>query len=398
MRLINSSGSVWPGSFLMIPQVASRLPAVSEVFDGHRVPQTSAVGKGIESLRGAIGEFMERRHFYNEVKMGASLKLSDMMEGDALSSFLNALRQTSVKGAPAVEGHSFFTAQAFNLFSYVPTTVPAILISLTDKGAGEDPKFLPFRDTTGCSVHVDFETALNGAIGELIERQCLLRFWMTKQVIKEIEIDTSISDLKPDIAELIARLSSSGLFKIYDITIPGLPGHTIISLFGTDDRERYVQYCAGLSYSFSPISAIEKAVIELWQIFILLHYSIASGYDGNNVEDYYHRHFWFSNNINSYRSMTSEAPLSTILLGDYLCQEPINRNILENYLYNITKNIYFYMAKESIGIQEIWFVRAFSPDLFLHMNCPNALNHDNLISAAFPHVFEDRRNELVLFP
>ena len=154
----------------------------------------------------------------------------------------------------------------------------------------------------------------------------------------------------------------------------------------------------GLSYNFSSKKAVEKAVLELWQIFILLHYSIISGYDGSKNDDIYHRHFWLNNNINSFNLMTDNILLGRISLNDYLVQKSSDKKAVESHMKNITSKFYFYLAKESIGAQIVWFVRLMSPGFFIHMNCANALNHENLISAEFPHVFEDRRNRLVLFP
>ena len=204
------TSSNWPFLFMSIPQITSELPAISETYDGHRTPPTSAVGTRVASLCGAMGEFMERRHFYNEIKMGTPMKLSEMMDSDAFLSFVNVFRQTACKDAPEIKNHMFFSTQVYNLFSYKTINIPAIFVSLTNKGAGKDVMFLPFRDTTGCSAHVNFEKALNGAIGELWERQCLLRLWIAKQVKKEIIFHKKFYKLDPVVNELINRLSDSG--------------------------------------------------------------------------------------------------------------------------------------------------------------------------------------------
>ncbi|RMN69046.1 hypothetical protein ALQ56_200177 [Pseudomonas syringae pv. papulans] len=96
--------------------------------------------------------------------------------------------------------------------------------------------------------------------------------------------------------------------------------------------------------------------------------------------------------------MTEEEPLHEIFMPDFLAQPEIIRSDLERHLLTITKNIFFYAKSESLNGALVWFVRVFSPDFFIHMDCSSPLNHKNSIAAEFPVVYADRSTHMVPFP
>lgn len=285
-----------------------------------------------------------------------------------------------------------------NLFNFESDTVPAILVSLTAKGLDRDGEFLPFRDTTGCAAHVDPDRAIQGALGELVERQCLLRYWMTKSATAEIKaLETGIFS-RPDVATLVERFQQSGDLTLYDISIPDIAGYAVIVVYGAHDLTRPVQYSSRLCFALSPGKAVEKAVMELWQIFVLLHYSIVSGFDGEMIEDFYHRHFWNMNRRASYTTMIDTQTEGDIALADFLGQPARSRQELLQDVHAITPTVLTYLCREQIGSSDVTMARVFSPDLYLHMNGEAALNHDNAIRRMFPETDPARESSLVLFP
>ncbi|MCQ3007930.1 MULTISPECIES: YcaO-like family protein [Pseudomonas syringae group genomosp. 2] len=399
INITQPSGSNWPSNFMLTPQIARGLPALAQAFDHHRVAPTSAVGTPREAICGTVGEFMERRHFYNEVVPEQRRTISEMMPPDAADAYIAALRQTAqVALRPSIASHQFSCNEVFNLFSHSPCYAPTVFISLSNYNLQSDQGYLPNRDTTGCAVHLRLESAIDGAIKELIERQCLLRYWMTKQVKQEIVITDELEGLNQDTRVLIQKLRKTGSLKLYEITIPGFPGYAVMSLYGADDEALTVQYCTGLSYGFSATSAIDKSIVELWQSFAFLHYFKVGGYDINDIDDSYHRHFWECNKRATFTLMTEEEPLHEIFMPDFLAQPEIIRSDLERHLLTITKNIFFYAKSESLNGALVWFVRVFSPDFFIHMDCSSPLNHKNSIAAEFPVVYADRSTHMVPFP
>lgn len=399
INLAQPIGSIWPSNLMLTPQIARELPALAQAFDHHRVAPTSAVGTSREALCGTIGEFMERRHFYNKVTPEKLLRLADMMPIEAVQTYTAALTQTTQeKLRPSIESHQFSCNRVFNLFSHAMSYAPTVFISLSNHALQEDIKYLPNRDTTGCAAHINLNSALDGALKELIERQCLLRYWITKQVPQEIIITNELQGLKTDTRTLINKLQQSGSLKLYDITTPGFPGFAVISIYGADDNSLTVQYCTGLSYGYSAESAIEKSITELWQSFAFLHYFKIGGYDITDIDDSYHRHFWKSNKRDTYTLMTKETPLHVISLKDFLDKPKITRYELESHLKTITNNVFVYARSESLIRGLVWLVRVFSPALFIHMDCSSPLNFENAISSEFPKTYEDRKLSMVPFP
>lgn len=180
--------------------------------------------------------------------------------------------------------------------------------------------------------------------------------------------------------------------------MPEIPGYAVLALYGTHDVSRAVQYSAGLSYAVRPEQAIEKAILELWQIFALLHYSIVSGFDGNTIEDFYHRHFWRMHDIASYRTMIDTEVSDQITLEKFLTQPSESRRNFCQHVHALTPHVFSYVGSDLIGTNAVTVARVFSPDLFLHMNGAAPLNHENAISRSFPSVCQSRKSALVLFP
>lgn len=398
INLTQPVGTNWPSKFMLIPQFTSSLPELAQAYDHHRIAPTSAVGTTLEAICGTIGEFLERRHFFNEVIPDKLLTLSDMVPIEAEDAYSAALMQTAQeKLRPSIRSHQFSCNQVFNLFSHAQVYAPSVFISLSNYDFSEDIGFLPSRDTTGCAAHLRLDAALDGALKELIERQSLLRYWITKQVQQELITMENVKYLKRDVQELIKNLQKSGSLKIYDITIPGFPGYAVISLYGADDSH-IVQYCTGLSYSYSAVSAIEKSILELWQSYAFLYYFKVGGYDIEDISDNYQRHFWLSNKQETFILMTKEKPLREVLLTDFLARPEATRHELESHLKTITKNIFCYARSESLKDILIWYVRIFSPDLFIHMDFSSPINQENSISSECPIVYADRISSMVPFP
>ena len=115
MRIGQSMASNWPLSMITVPQLAASLPLIADVYDAHRVSQTSAVGNWLETIRGAFGEFLERRHFYNEIAVSNKSKINSMTNQAAANAFSHALEQTA-EDSSTIDKHYFYTVPVFNLF------------------------------------------------------------------------------------------------------------------------------------------------------------------------------------------------------------------------------------------------------------------------------------------
>lgn len=75
LNLIRPRISSWGASFILNPQLCLALPEYSQTWDFGRIAPTSAVGSVADAIRGSAGEFLERKHFYNEIIPKKNVKL-----------------------------------------------------------------------------------------------------------------------------------------------------------------------------------------------------------------------------------------------------------------------------------------------------------------------------------
>ncbi|WP_181944821.1 YcaO-like family protein, partial [Klebsiella pneumoniae] len=106
--------------------------------------------------------------------------------------------------------------------------------------AADDLKFYPDRDTCGCSFHGNLNDAMDGALCEFMERQSLLLYWLQGKANTEISGDviTGINYID----EILVALRAEGELRIFDITLPGAPGHAVLTLYGTTNKCSQIKY------------------------------------------------------------------------------------------------------------------------------------------------------------
>ncbi|MCN6672549.1 YcaO-like family protein, partial [Escherichia coli] len=253
----------------MSPKLNRNMPTFSQIWDYERITPASAAGETLKSIQGAIGEYFERRHFFNEIVTGGQKTLYEMMPPSAAKAFTEAFFQISSLTRDEIITHKFKTVRAFNLFSLEQQEIPAVIIALDNITAADDLKFYPDRDTCGCSFHGSLNDAIEGSLCEFMERQSLLLYWLQGKANTEIssEIVTGINHID----EILLALRSEGDIRIFDITLPGAPGHAVLTLYGTKNKISRIKYSTGLSYANSLKKALCKSVVELWQSYICLH-------------------------------------------------------------------------------------------------------------------------------
>lgn len=368
--------SAWPAAVVMSPKLNRNMPTFSQVWDYERITPASAAGNTLKSLQGAVGEYFERRHFFNEIVAGGAKTLGEMMPANTARAFINAFLQTSSLTEKTITDHKFKTVRAFNLFTLEKGEIPAVLIALDNITAAEDLKFYPDRDTCGCSFHIMLEKAIEGSVYEFMERQSLLLYWLTGTA--NCEISGGIITEVGFADEILASLRSEGEIKIFDITLPGAPGHAVLTLFGAKNRDSKIQYSTGLSYSGSFKEAVCKSVTELWQSYICLHNFYNGGYKDEDIIDSYQRHFMSCNRYETYTNLCENTFLRSHDMMLDVNKSADYESIL-TYLESITENIFVYYARERAGEGLLWYTKVLSPDLFLHMNGSGALNMNNEI-------------------
>ncbi len=87
--------SAWPATMAMSPKLNRNMPTFSQIWDYERITPASAAGETLKSIQGAIGEYFERRHFFNEIVTGGQKTLYEMMPPSAAKAFTEAFFQIS---------------------------------------------------------------------------------------------------------------------------------------------------------------------------------------------------------------------------------------------------------------------------------------------------------------
>ncbi|EBR8158347.1 microcin B17 processing protein McbC [Salmonella enterica subsp. enterica serovar Newport] len=387
--------SAWPATMVMSPKLNTNMPTFSQVWDYERITPASAAGETLQSIQGAIGEYFERRHFFNEIVAGGEKKLDEMMVPSAADAFTKAFVQTSLLTKDKIRNHKFKTVRAFNLFNLDKQEIPAVIVALDNITAADDLKFYPDRDTCGCSFHGNLNNAIEGSLNEFMERQSLLLYWLKGKATAEIsrEIITGINHID----EILLSLRSEGEIRIFDITLPGAPGHAVLTLYGTTNKSSQIKYSTGLSYADSLKKALCKSVTELWQSYICLHNFIIGGYTDDDIIDSYQRHFM---SCNEYQSFSDLCENTEILAQDIKLrledEVSVNYTLLD-YLEHISENVFVYYARERVRDNLVWYTKIVSPDFFLHMNNFGAINLNNNIYRAGSGI-KSRESKMVPFP
>lgn len=387
--------SAWPATIVMSPKLNRNMPTFSQVWDYERITPASAAGETLKSIQGAIGEYFERRHFFNEIIANGEKTLYEMMTLPAAEAFTEAFVQTSSLTQEEVRAHKFKATRAFNLFSLEKQDIPAVVVALDNITAVDDLKFYPDRDTCGCSFHCNLNDAIEGALFEFMERQSLLLYWLQGKANYEISSKIMTGNNHTD--EILRSLRSEGEIRIFDITLPGAPGHAVLTLYGTTNPDSQIKYSTGLSYAKSLEKALCKSVTELWQSYICLHNFIIGGYTDDYVIDSYQSHFMSCNKYESFADLCE----NTVLLTDDIkltVEENLTPEInLLEFLKKISDNIFVYYARERAGDNLVWYTKIVSPDFFLHMNNFGAINLNNNIYRTGKGI-KHRESKMVPFP
>jgi hypothetical protein len=393
MRLQFSRFSIdEPSNFVIEPPINAAIPATSWALDDLGL-SSSGIGWGFNGPLANMGEFFERRHFHNCVVSQKSSRLENMLSEDEYVEWFHALTQTSGATSPEISKHEFpmtLVHKVDGTQSYVPTA--SIRLSRPVGHAHDD--FYPFRDTSGCSLHVTAEKSVLGALREQIERQSLLVFWLTGASGTRIAPDIVSSALE-SVIELHRKLSRQGQLTIFDITLPGFPGFAILVIYAGGEKS-IVKYCPGISYDLDVRSAMLKAFVELWQSYTFLVAMKSKGGDESSVTDRYHKYF-----------LECNTPEVADIMSGGDCSIYSDRDItlrfsssdVWRHLVKTTPISYLYSVKEQVGPHSFYASKFLSPSLFLHMDNANGNNLDNQLTK--DHCLEfipERAGTMVPFP
>lgn len=399
MKLVNAMQKPdLPGALLFQPAGLLYLPNSVEVSDALSV-NGSGVGGGARSIKTALGEYFERRHFYREVLSIKCGFLSDSLTRAEVDGFASALTQTASRliSIEEVKKHHFSLTQVMRASDFSECLIPTVCISLSAHGLEKDNFLYPLRDTCGCSFYWNVDVAFLGAVKEYLERQFLLRFWLTKQCQALFSLGKVECLLRGrNVKYLYDALTFSGEVSIFDISDNRFPGVCLLAVYGQNDGDRHVKYCAGMSYSGDVGEALEKALLELWQTYRFMDLFKSIGSDERKVEDDYLRYFMTCNEYGTYREITDYVVADG---DDRETSLEFSLEVFLSVLNGLGVSGYFYSRRARINGVNCVFAKYVSPDLFLHMNNSKNINLRNSYSKSFESLmFSSRLNKMVPFP
>lgn len=388
-----------PGSLLFQPAGLLALPHSVEVSDALSV-NGSGVGGGSNSIKTALGEYFERRHFYREILSSKYGFLSESLTGAEVNSFARAFIQTASRKVSIreVEAHKFTLSKVVRALDFSMCLIPTVCISLSSYGLDDDNFIYPLRDTCGCSFHWCPNLAFLGAVKEYLERQFLVRFWLTKKCRSVVSTYRALELLsRKKIRHLYHALISAGEISVFDISDARFPGVCILVVYGQSKENHHVNYCAGMSYSATLSDALEKSILELWQTYRFMDLFKSVDSDEKRIEDYYLRYFLECNLYKTYQEIIDVQ----VVADGKRSVSPVEFT-LSGFLSALNEQGvlgYFYVRRSMVNGVGCVFSKYVSPDLFLHMNNSQNINLSNKYSKEFAGaILQSRLEKMVPFP
>ncbi|MGJ7518477.1 YcaO-like family protein [Pseudomonas baetica] len=401
MNIINQSTSPFlPNDMWIQPPSILDFPFIVEVGD-QRLTVGSGIGNGSGSARTALGEYFERNHFYFDILPECSSNLQESLSPTEVEKFVKAFSQT----ASTETDLRNLTHRQLNMSSVVrisdfsACTIPTICIALSHDCNEENDSIYPSRDTCGCSFHKNIEPAIFGAIKESLERQFLTRFWLTKQCNGVVPPSDILKAINASSAfGLYNTLSKSGEIVTFDISDTRFPGVCLLTIYGSNDPNRNVRYCAGMSYAESLATALDKSMLELWQTFRFMNLFNILERDPDSLHDSYIRYFMKCNHYNTFEEIASDF---SYLQNPTYKQKTLefNTNGLLQTLKTMNIEGYLHIKPTKINNSDHTFCKFISPSIFMHMDNSKNINLNNDYSESFFHLIDkNRQAKMVPFP
>lgn len=357
-----------PDMMLLQPACMLALPNSVEVSDTLSV-NGSGVGRGADSIKTALGEYLERRHFYREILSKKHGRLRETLTNSEVNSFTKAFAQTASNRMSIVqlEKHEFSLSEVFRLTDFSVCFVPTVCISLSPHSLEKDNFIYPLRDTCGCSFHWQSDVAFVGAIKEYLERQFLIRFWLTKMVCWRFDF-VEVSSLlnNKNIRNLYLLLIASGEVTFLDVSDARFPGFCVLAAYGQKNNGAKIKYCSGMSYASNLTDAIEKSLLELWQTYRFMDLFKSLESEEGKIQDSYLRYFLSCNTYQTYEDVIDVSVTSCS--RDVTSQSEFSLSVFLSVLNSLEISSYLYARRDRVNGVSCMLCKFISPDLFLHMN------------------------------
>lgn len=334
-----------------------------------------AVGQNTKVISSAVAELIERTHFLTLKKGLSRTSLHDAYDESTGQAFSHALGQTAKRRVKDdLHRHQFHMVPAINLFTGAGSVLPLVMVSLARTS---DDAFLPYRDSTGCACHFDPDLALDSALLEFYERQCLVAATLTGRCREVIGSDGLLS-LGDPISELARPFFLNGTLRLAEIGFH--EGVYVVLTTYEGRKDSPVRYSVGCAASFDPRRAIAKSLAELQQGYVFFEFwdrlDRTNRRNGKNDEE--QKQIVADNATNTWRAFSFFDDSYSIQASVFIAQPRGSRQELLNHLSSIGSQLYAYHGSLKIDDRKtMCFFKVASVDFPLTRRIEYAYNADN---------------------
>jgi len=339
----------------------------------------------LDSRKAMVGEFIERQYFSSFHTGKISGLLKENTSSNLYQSLLCLLEQTSERTTAYLDSYEFDLSPCLNLFEGRKEYIPSVLFSL---GNHKDAHLVPHRDSCGSSSHLCPDKALNVALLEFVERQCLLASWLFNRCSFLITTDP-IQDLQHSDPRIrfIKDLSMVGNIYLADISL-GLSGYVVLAVFSSFSSEAHVQFSIGCAAALKPMDAVIKALVEMYQSYVLMM-GMHSSVDKTLYERERHKHMKLARNfgdrndtktVDDFGFFTTKG-IKAQKLRDYIASPPLEVEDILIGLRSISENLLYYTNSFAYGNHVHIVSKIFNPDFYVIMDNEGKINFTNKYSS-----------------
>lgn len=334
----------------------------------------------------ALGEYLERQHFFNFVPVDAVGTLQRQCAPQLTASLVRAFEQTAhASSRPRINDHEFELVHATDLLSGQKTLIPRCVVALTHDNDRPDADIFPIRDTSGCAVHCSPEASLDATLREFAERQTLVAAWCLGQSRAEITGLSGFYRGRRRTQAAYDHLAAAGYVRLLWLDA-GLSGYCIFAFFVAYRQTDIAKFACGMSYHYDPMLAAEKALLELWHTYVSVPRKIEDANMPDSRVDRLDQYLLAFNGCDAadrlrfYRAAHPGHCLGTLPVDAFVAQSTSNRADLIRSVSEISPCLSWYTNSMVLRGSLLIFSRIISPDFFLHIDPSKSLNLRNSFS------------------
>jgi ribosomal protein S12 methylthiotransferase accessory factor YcaO len=361
---------IFPHSYMQFRPALTRFPTIFNVTGDCVVGNGS--GYGNNAIQSALGEYVERYHFYNEVDINVTANLAKYNSPRVTNKFIKMIDQVKKSNEPT-DKYEFDLTTVTNIFTGEKASLPSVMISLAQVDSA-DRNFIPFIDSCGQSVQISRRKAFSAALKEFVERQALVGAWLSGQVKSKLMLEQH-----PYLGQsnkILQSLLQHGTLLAYELN-KHLPGYSVIIFYFSKSKKDVVKYSVGMACDYSPSEAIQRALSELWQSYIFMYLNADNPENLDPRYQYLNELILFNQHSTQELIPFVEDNIEELDMQDFIYSKLLSEKTCLQELKTISPDIFMYERSNLLFGRNFYFCKIFSPDFFMHMGVKMPLNFDN---------------------